>query len=195
MSYRLTRLVSLLLLLAALPLQAQEPAPSGHPFYLGLGAGTQQVRPEDGTASQSRGTITLIGGYEYGRYVGAELGFHFLGSRPANLATDSSGTDWSRDVTGLSLAGIGRWQVVGPFTLLGRVGLLYWNSGARSQTNGMATVTDSRDTSRRGASSLLGFGLETTLSHSWVVRLDLDTTPKVLDARISLWRGSLLYRF
>jgi opacity protein-like surface antigen len=188
------------LLLCALHLVAQETGVPRLRLYTGLTFGTQHTQvevPADGsTTSLQRSTLSILGGFEYGATWGGELGIHFLGSYPAGSTTDAFGTtEWTREVNGMSLAGTARLPLGRRVALVGRAGVLFWSTQARSSGDGWITVTDGRDSGRSGGTPLLGAGLQVDLTRNWVLRLDGETLVRVLDARMTRWSGGFVYRF
>jgi opacity protein-like surface antigen len=202
MSCHLTRPVRAILpiLFCGLRLDGQEVATPRVHFYTGLTFGTQHTEVEGPVGGEmrpiQRSTLSILGGLEFGPIWGGELGFHFFGSYPAGSTTDAYGTtDWSREVDGLSLAGTARLALGRRVALVGRAGVMFWSSQARSSGGGWVTVTDGRDPGRSGGTPLLGAGLQVDLTSHWVLRLDGETLARVMDARVTRWSGGFAYRF
>lgn len=187
------------LLLCGLHLGAQEVGVPRLHLYTGLSLGTLQTRVEvpadSSTTSLQRSTLSILAGFEYGPTWGGELGFHFLGSYPAGSTIDAFGTkEWRREMNGMSLAATARLPLGRRVALVGRGGVLFWSTQARSSGD-WVTYTDGRDSGRSGGTPLLGAGLQVDLTRNWVLRLDGETLARVLDARMTRWSGGFVYRF
>ncbi len=195
-----TALVALSALLAGSTLAAQEnPFPRPH-TYFGITLGTARTQQESasqgGRTPLNLTTLSLLGGVEYGRFWGGELGFHFLGDYPAGTSTDVYGTtQWTREVSGFSFAGTGRLHLGRRVALVGRAGVMFWSSRPRSSGNGWVTVTDGRDSGRSGGTPLLGSALQVDLTPAWVLRFDAEVLDRVMDARMTRWSAGFAYRF
>ncbi len=122
------RLAALALILAGCPLLAQ----ADDPFYVGVGLGTAHVTssPEGGLASQSGSdnetSGSIFAGYQFNRYVAAEVAYVNSGTFSQNLQITGSnpyGYNASDKLETWSLAAVGSWPVASQLALTGKLGI------------------------------------------------------------------------
>lgn len=118
------------------------------PFYVGLGLGHVSVDKGSPNLTSSQngfinGTDTalgLFGGYEFDQHFGVELGYHDFGTPTATRRTGFAfGTQCPASfscpkVSGISVEGLGRMELVPNLDGVLRLGVLAWNVGSPGST-------------------------------------------------------------
>jgi OmpA-OmpF porin, OOP family len=156
--------------------------------YVGLSVGKSRARlgEEDiarrvltpgttltGTRSDSRDTgYKAFGGYQFNRYLGAELGFFDLGQFSQQSTTAPAGTlDGSVRFRGANLDLVGTLPFTDRFAAIGRVGALYTRTRGHYSGTGAANVVNPTP-SKRDTTVKWGAGLQYAISPSLLVRAE-----------------------
>lgn len=99
-------------------------------WYLGASAG--QSKEKDGCPSQipvgsscddTSGAYGIFGGYQFNKYLGAELGYTHLGEVEAS----ASGVTVTTRVKGFELLGVGTIPINPRFEVYGKLGAFFWD--------------------------------------------------------------------
>jgi OOP family OmpA-OmpF porin len=156
--------------------------------YFGLSVGKSRARlgEEDissrvltpgtvltGTRSDSRDTgYKAFGGYQFNRYLGAELGFFDLGEFSLQSTTAPAGTlEGSERFRGANLDLVGTLPFTDRFAAIGRVGALYTRTRGHFSASGAANVVNPTP-SKRDTTVKWGAGLQYAISPSLLVRAE-----------------------
>jgi hypothetical protein len=117
------------------------------PYYVGLGLG--HVSVDKGSLSLTGGqngyingtgtAIDLFGGYEFDEHFGVELGYHDYGNPTATRQSGFALTQCPMSfscpkVSGITLEGLGRMELVPDLEGILRLGVLAWNVGSPGST-------------------------------------------------------------
>jgi OOP family OmpA-OmpF porin len=124
-----------------------------------------------GTRSDSRDTgYKAFGGYQFNRYLGAELGFFDLGQFSLQSTTAPAGTlEGSVRFRGVNTDLVGTLPFTDRFAAIGRVGALYTRTRGHFSGSGGANVVNPTP-SKRDTTVKWGVGLQYAISPSLLVR-------------------------
>lgn len=194
--------------LHAQPLQGGE-------YYWGLGVGQSRLRIDDRRVTEdlaARGFATTaiahderhVGykafvGYQFNRYLAAELGFFDLGKFGYTATTSPAGSLASSfRVQGGNLGIVGTLPMTDNFALLARVGGQYARSRGSLSGTGAVVVADGRPSDRK-TNPKIGLGLQYAFSPSVLMRAEVERF-RVSDAvgnhpRVAMYSVSLVFPF
>ncbi|MEZ5538073.1 MAG: outer membrane beta-barrel protein [Thiolinea sp.] len=132
-------------------------------FYGGASLGAaNQSDFDDGNTTAGK----LYGGVRYGRYLGAEVGYTKLGGVEDKL-DDRLETLFESDTSGIYAAAMGYLPVYYRTELMGKVGVMRWDTDSESNQTLIDNQISSSDS---GTSPLIGIGAQYQLNNNMHVR-------------------------
>jgi len=203
-----------LLMLSSGGLYAQDQS-----WYMGVGFGQSKAK-DAGSCSDLNGVFfsgfscsikdtstgaKLFGGYEFNKYVAAEVGYVDLGK----FTISASGTlivppvagtaNGTNKASGFSVDAVGTWPITPEFGVLGRIGVFRWTLDASASVSGGGASGSSSD-KPSGTGADFGVGAKYDFTKNVGVRAEFqrfksigdDTTGK---SDVDLLSASLIYRF
>ena len=141
-------------------------------FYVGVGGGVSlfedACQGSTGSCEDSGRATTVYGGRQFGPDVGPNMGLELAYvSLGTMTATDPTLGSFEAKAKGYSLTGIGTVPVVGPLSLIGRVGLFV--SSLQARVSGASSSE-----SARNSTVTVGLGLRWTFSDHFFARLEWE---------------------
>lgn len=102
-------------------------------FYLGLGAGEANVDLDTdlGVVDDTSSTFRLYGGYDFNRFVAAEVGYLKVDDFRGELASIEGPVTTRFDLDGFTVGANGRYNFNDNWFAQAQLGLLFWQSDAR----------------------------------------------------------------
>ncbi|WP_243302694.1 outer membrane beta-barrel protein [Geothrix oryzisoli] len=182
-----------LLLSLMAPLHAQTPAPtSDWEGFAGLSLLWADYRPAfpvaGEPASRTTAGFTVYGGGRWRRTWGFELDETFYGDFKVN----AGGVPSDRDLCTTSLTGMA-WLPLGvSASAYARAGVAYWTA---TTDGGYAFLVDTNGTKVSGLTGHLGLGIEVAMGRAWILRLEGNLLPRVLDHRLVRVNAGAAWRF
>jgi len=119
-------------------------------------------------------TFKVFGGYRFTRNVAVEVAYVDLGSVRATGSGFGQPFDLKADVTGVTAQAVGIVPFGNEFSLMGRVGAIFWNLKNSGSVGGLSVGT-----SDNGVDLALGVGAQYKFTRSFGVRADLDYYPNL----------------
>lgn len=121
----------------------------------------------DGSCDDKDFAWKAFGGVQLNPMLGAELGYHDIGSAHLDGLVGSERVKMSSDLTGTSVAGVAYLPLaeLGNINLIGKAGLMFWESQT-SQTTGGVTQHGVED----GISPLMGGGAQYRMNDNLYLR-------------------------
>jgi OOP family OmpA-OmpF porin len=116
----------------------------------------------------------VFGGYRFTRNVGAELGYVDLGKFHATGTGLGLPFDIKTEVTGVTLQAVGIVPFGNEFSLMGRVGAIFWDVKSSGTIGGI-----SQSNSDNGVDLALGVGAQYKFTPNFGVRADFDYYPNL----------------
>jgi OmpA-OmpF porin, OOP family len=116
----------------------------------------------------------VFGGYQFNRYVGAELGFFDLGQYKFTAQTLPPGSlSGAIKVRGFNLDVVGTWPMTDAFSLIGRVGAQSAKTSGTFSTTG-AAISNERSVHKHQVDIKAGVGLQYELTPAVFLRTELE---------------------
>ena len=119
-------------------------------------------------------SFKIFGGYRFTRNVAVEAAYVDLGSVRATGSFLGSPVDIKVDGTGVTLQAVGIVPFGNEFSVMGRVGAIFWDLKSSASVSG---ISDS--TSDTGVDIALGIGAQYKFAPNFGVRADLDYYPNL----------------
>ncbi|HKB83365.1 MAG TPA: outer membrane beta-barrel protein [Burkholderiales bacterium] len=119
-------------------------------------------------------SFKVFGGYRFTRNVAVEAAYVDLGKFRASGSFLGSPFDVNTTLTGVTVQGVGIAPFGNEFSLMGRVGAIFWNLKTSGTVGGFPGST-----SDNGADLALGVGAQYKFAPSFGVRADLDYYPNL----------------
>ena len=132
-------------------------------FYVG---GSLGVANQDGYEEGNTTAGKLLGGMRYGRYLGAEVGYTKLGAVEDDLK-DRLNTLLETDTGGLYAAAMGYYPVAHRTELMGKVGVMRWDTDTTENHRLTSNIEDINDS---GTSPLIGIGAQYHMNPNMFLR-------------------------
>ena len=99
-------------------------------WYVGASAGQSKAKdscpnsiPVGVSCDDTSGAYGVFGGYQFNKYLGAELGYTDLGE----VTASGLGTTETIKVKGIELLGVGTFPINPQFEVYGKVGVFFWD--------------------------------------------------------------------
>ena len=182
-----------LLLSLMAPLHAQVPAQTPDwEGFAGLALLWADYRPASPVTGEpdSRTTagFTIYGGGRWRRTWGFELDETLYGEFKVN----AGGAPSDRDLCTTSATGMVWLPLGGPVSAYARAGVAYWTA---TTDGGYAFLVDPNGTKVSGLTGHLGLGVEVAMGKGWLLRLEGNLLPRVLDHRLIRVNAGAGFRF
>jgi OOP family OmpA-OmpF porin len=139
-------------------------------WYLGAGAGQSNARdscpsqiPVGVSCDDTSTAYSVFGGYMFNRYIGAELGYAYLGETSAF----ASGITETIKVQGLELLAVGAIPINPHFEIYGKVGVFFWD--LKDSCTGISCTYGSQN--ETGSDLTYALGAQFNFSRNYGMRL------------------------
>jgi OmpA-OmpF porin, OOP family len=173
--------VILFVSLGVVPAAAQADADTG--AYLGAGFG--KASATDYCTGNSTGLVSIncdesdssfkvFGGYRFTRHLAIEAAYVDLGTLSATGSFAGNAFSNNTEITGVTLQAVGIATLGDRFSLMGRIGALFWDMNTSSTVGPFH-----RSTGDDGVDLALGVGAQFTITPHFGIRADLDYYPEL----------------
>lgn len=142
-------------------------------FYAGAGIGRNTIKDSSVKFNASDTAFKIFGGYTVSRYFSAEASYINGGSPSETI----SGVRVKADVSGFDASLIGSFDLSPKFSLLGRLGVLFWDEKVSAPTFGLSANETGNDIS-------YGIGAGFNLTPNTKARLEWQSANTELDVSV-----------